>query len=330
MRPTFTAPRAARLPSRSLRESLRGFVFGVADPYPLGFLRIAVSVVAAVQVVILWPSLLQLYGNFGFVQWAILEAASDTWLPSIGKLCRLIQPFGVSANACVHGVFLAYLIALIFLLVGWRTRFFAVAAWLLHGLTVNSGYISLYGVDTFLHISLFYCIWMPVGASLSLDQHLSGRPPQPSFLANLSLRTLQLHLCIIYFDSGFAKLMGEQWRNGEAIWRVLMDPQFAAIDFSWLAQMPILAKLACWSVLLIEVGYPVFIWPARTRPFWVVATLFLHLGIGAFMGLWMFSIMMMVLTTTAFGIELLRRSEAPTPVRPAGGTVPCSDAAEIS
>jgi len=296
-----------RLP-QLVRAGIERFWFAQADPRPLGFFRIALGLTGIVQVLVLWPSLLQLYGNFGFVQWALLEAREE-WLPSIGKLCLLLQPYGVSANACVHGVFLAYLAALLGLVLGWRTRFFAVAAWLLHGLTVNSGYLSLYGVDTMLHIGLFYCVWMPVGASLALDRRRLGRPPEPSFGANVALRTLQLHLCIIYLDSGLAKLAGVQWRNGEAIWRTLMQPQFAVLDFSWLAQAPWVATLACWTVILVELGYPVLIWPARTRQLWVVATLALHLGVGVLMGLWMFSVLMMILTLAAFGFPLLQRIE---------------------
>ncbi|HEX2571122.1 MAG TPA: HTTM domain-containing protein [Polyangia bacterium] len=258
----------------------------------------------------IWPSLLQLYGNFGFVQWAISEVGADTWLPSIGKLCLLLQPFRISSTACVHGVFAVYALSLVGLGLGWRTRPFAVAAWLTHTLTVNSGYISLYGVDTMIHICLFYCMWMPVSAAYSLDQWLRRRSASATVGASLGLRTLQLHLCIIYLNTGLAKMRGAQWWNGEAIWRALMQPQFAVFDCSFLARVPIVAMLACWIVMLIEVGYPFLIWPRRIRPVWVAATIALHLGIGVMMGLWMFSSMMILMTFSAFGFALLVKPHA--------------------
>ena len=297
------------------RAGFERFWFAAADPRPLGFFRIGVAVLGLVQVVLIWSSLLQLYGNFGFVQWAVTEAAVNTWLPSIGTLTLVLYPYGVSSSACVYGVFCAYVLALVGLLIGWKTRLFAVGACLLYCLTDNSGYISLYGFDTMLHISLFYCVWMPVGASFSADQRLHGGPVQPSFLANVSLRTLQLHLCILYLDSGLAKLSGIQWRNGEALWRVLMEPRFSVFDASWLAHVPVVAKLACWTVLVIESGYGVLIWPAKTRPIWVIATVGLHLGIGILMGLWLFSLIMIVLTMTAFGFALLEGANRESAVR---------------
>lgn len=201
-----------------------------------------------------------------------------------------------------------YLASLIGLLIGWKTRVCAIAAWLLHTVSVNSGYLSLYGVDTMIHVCLFYCAWMPAGECLSLDRYRSKRAIVPTFMARVGIRTLQLHLCIIYANTGIAKMRGEQWWSGEAIWRALMQPQFSVMDYSWLAGFPALAMLACWAVMFIECGYPVFIWPARTRPFWLVATVALHSGIGAMMGLWMFSLIMIVMNASAFGVELLDSS----------------------
>jgi len=289
------------------------FFTAPASPRPLGFFRLAVSTLALIQVILLWPYLLQLYGNFGFVQWIIVEADSGNWLPSIGKLCLWLQPYGVSASSCVFGVFGLYAVGLGCLLLGWRTRLSAVTVWLLHSMTVNSGFMSLYGVDTMLHICLFYCAWMPVGSAFSLDQIRGRSSAAPTFIANLGLRALQLHLCIIYLNTGLAKLRGVQWRSGEAIWHALMQPQFAVFDMSWLASVPWLALVMCWSVIIIETGYVIFIWPAKTRPFWLGATIALHVGIGLLMGLWIFSLVMFVMNFSAFGFNLLPRwNRAPT------------------
>jgi hypothetical protein len=288
----------------ALWEQIESFVLGSAKPYSLGFFRIAVSLIAIIQVFVIWPYLLQLYGNFGFIQWAVIETEPDTWLPSIGKLAIVLHAYGVSSSTCVYGVFVLYLLSLLGLLVGWNTTFFAICAWLTHTLTVNSGYISLYGVDTMIHICLFYCVWMPVGCCLSIDRTLKRAAGTARFCIGLSIRTLQLHLCIIYLNTGLAKAIGWQWWTGEAIWRAVMQPQFAIFDFSWLASFPWLAQLACWVVMAIEVGYVLFIWPARTRPIWLVATIGLHVGIIVNMGLIMFSIMMIVMNLSAFGSAL--------------------------
>lgn len=305
-RPSNVA-RHLQISRRLLQGGIDRFAFAPTAPAPLGLLRVGVSVLGLVQLWSLWPHLLTLYGNFGLVQWAVIETSPKGWLPSIGKLCLALQPFGISSAACVYGVFGLYGVALAGLVIGWKTRVFAVLAWLAHALTINSGYFSLYGVDTMLHICLFYFVWMPVGATCSLDRHLRGKPAVPTPGARVALRTLQIHLCIIYLDSGLAKVRGAQWWNGEAIWRALMNMEYAVFDASWLARFPAVAVALCWSVLLIEVGYAFFIWPHRTRPIWIAATVSLHLGIGVAMGLWMFSLMMILMTCCAFGVPMLRR-----------------------
>jgi hypothetical protein len=291
--------------ARGLGEAGGRFAFAPVPPHPLGLFRIAVSVVALVQLRLLWPYLHQLYGNFGFVQWVILETSPETWLPSIGKICLILQPYGVSSAACVKGVFGVYALSLVGLALGWKTRLFAIVAWLSHALTINSGYLSLYGVDTMIHICLFYFVWMPVGAAFSIDNGLRRQPAASTVGAGIALRTLQFHLCIIYLNAGTAKMRGAQWWNGEAIWRAFMNPEFGVFDFSWLARVPAAAVLLGWSTLLIEVGYPFFIWPLRVRPWWVAATVGLHLGIAVTMGLWMFSVMMIVMTMSAFGLPMM-------------------------
>jgi hypothetical protein len=286
-----------------LRNATYRLLFTPAAPHPLALLRLGVSALGLVQVWILWPYLLQLYGNFGFIQWALSEAGNERWMPSIGKLCLLLQPLGASSASCVYGVFAVYAVGLAGLALGWKTRLWAMLAWVAHSLTLNTGYLSVYGVDTMIQICLFYCVWMPVGAAWSLDQRLGRRPAAPTAAARLSLRVLQVHLCLIYLNAGTAKMHSIQWWNGEAIWRTLMDPQFAVVDVSWLPRMPVVAMLLCWGVLLVESGYPLFIWPRRTRRLWVAATIGLHLGIGLFMGLWLFAAIMILMTVSAFGFS---------------------------
>ena len=54
---------------------------------------------------------------------------------------------------------------------------------------------------------------------------------------------------------------------------------------AWLADVPWVARAACWATIVVEAGYPVFVWPRRTRVPWVVATIALHVGIAAALSL---------------------------------------------
>jgi hypothetical protein len=277
----------------------------VGSPRPLAWLRIGIAGLELALAVAVAPQVLQLYGQLGFVQWPVGELIVFPWLPTIGRLAALLAPLGVAASACVYGLYAVYLSSLLGLLVGWRTRAMAVIAWLIHLTMVSSGYFSSYGYDFLVHIVLFYCTWMPVGSCASLDRRSGRASVEPSPLAGLALRTLQVHLCIVYLTSGLGKAEGAEWWNGEAIWLSVMQPQFARFDLSWLAGVPWLAMAAGWFVMLTELGYAFFIWPRRTRGVWLAATLALHLGIGLFLGLWFFAALMILLNLCAVGYPWL-------------------------
>jgi hypothetical protein len=168
--------------------------------------------------------------------------------------------------------------------------------------------MAAYGVETFMHIALFYCIIMPVGDVFSWDHSFSRNTPPANEWNTLSIRVLQLHLCIVYVASGAEKAMGIQWWNGEAIWQTLMQGQFARFDMRWIAAYPLLAKVIGWSTLLLETGYPFFIWWRHTRPYGYAGIVMLHAGIAIFMGLQLFSCIMIIFNTAAFGWPYLKHA----------------------
>jgi hypothetical protein len=287
-----------------------GFVAAPASPRPLAWFRIGLALVLLAEAVLLSGHLLELYGASGLVQWPISDPLLVRTAPRVAWLADALAPLGVGPDACLVGVFVTYCAGLLALLLGWRARAAAVVAWLTQLTLARTGAANGYGLDAFATIGLFYCVWMPVGHTCSLDR-LAGRVTgAPSEAARLGLRVLQLHLCIVYLASGLEKAVGEQWWNGEAIWRALMCPGFGQFDFTWLANAPWLARLVCWGTLLLEVGYAFLVWPRATRRAWALATLGLHAGIAVTMGLWAFSAVMAVFTTSAFLVESEPRSQA--------------------
>lgn len=302
-------------------HSIERFALTPATALPIAVLRIGLASVLLAQAVLVAPALFELYGPAGILQGRLRDAFTKTGLPRMGWWMDLLAPLGVGEHAVIAGTGVLYVLSLVALLLGWHTRAAAAAAWLTHlMLTVTVDAMS-YGADTFAHIFLFYLIWMPAGAALSLDHSRDRRrgrgPAGPSPAARLSLRVLQLHLCIIYLSSGLAKASGAAWWNGEAIWRSLMLPEYRQLDFSWLSRHAWLAATLGWAVLVVEIGYAFLIWPRLTRRLWVAATVALHLGIAVFMGLWVFGAIMPVFTIAAFGVDPDLRSP---PIR--GGRSP--------
>jgi hypothetical protein len=326
---------------RRLALAASAFVSAPASARPLAYLRIGTAAVLLVQAFWITDSLLALYGRGGVVDWRLNESTATPNVPRLSWFSKTLAPYGVSHDASVRVVFLAYLASLTCLLLGWRTRPAAVVAWLTHLSMKVSGNLSTYGMDTFANIVLFYLMWMPVGNCLSLDRRAGRYSGAPSATARLALRVLQLHLCLIYFSSGIAKANFPEllrwlraaypdrlgwlpvaadtgaappdappdWWTGRAIWDAFMLPSTAQFDFRWMAWHPWVPMLLGWGTLLIELGYPLFIWPRRTRQVGALATIGMHLGIGLALGLWMFSAVMIVMNWSGFLVSPEPRPE---------------------
>jgi len=290
------------------RERLSAFVSEPSSPRPLGVFRIGVSLVLLAQAWTLADSLGVLFGDRGLIPWSVSGRLDSGWLPRLGLLAPLLQKLlGLSENGTLHALTSLYVLGLVGLLLGWRTRLCALVAFLGHATLLNTGTLFAYGIDIFGHIALFYCLVLPVGAAYALDSRAGRSSPASSAEATLGLRVLQVHLCLVYLSAGVEKALGPTWQQGTALWDSLMHPEYTRLDFAWMAFQPWVSWFGSWATLVVEVGYAVFVWPRRTRMLWVVLTVGLHAGIAFAMGLWLFSAIMAVLTVSAFGCEALRQ-----------------------
>jgi len=287
---------------------IKRFFLAPSTGEPLAFFRIAIALLGLVQGGWLIGSIAMLYGPDGLIPWSVSSGIVDPYMPQLSWLKPLSQLTGASATALVYVLMGTYLCSLGALLIGKFTRYAAFIAWAIQFTFINTGFMGAYGVETFMHIALFYCIIMPVGEVFAWDKLSLSTKPVESEWNTLSLRVLQIHLCVVYVASGAEKAMGIQWWNGEAIWQTLMQGQFARFDMRWMANYPLFAKLLCWSTLLLETGYPFFIWWRRSRPYGYVAIVLLHASIAIFMGLQLFSTIMIIFNTTAFGWPYLKQA----------------------
>jgi hypothetical protein len=220
----------------------------------------------------------------------------------------------------IHG---ALLLCMFCFAIGFCTRVMGVITWAGLLCYINRSMQSLFGMDTILIVVGLYLMIGPSGAALSVDRLLKhywavrrarrqGRPepayepPQPSVSANVALRLLQIHACIIYGMSGFSKLEGPIWWRGMATWYTMANYEFSPLRVGiymhflrYLAQHRWLWELVMvggtYGTLVFEIGFPFLVWRPRLRWVMLGSAVLMHLGIAICMGLVTFSMMMLIL-----------------------------------
>ncbi|MDA0659063.1 MAG: HTTM domain-containing protein [Planctomycetota bacterium] len=179
---------------------------------------------------------------------------------------------------------------------GMWTRVTSVLAWLLSISYSHRGVGALYGLDQINAMLSLYLMIGPSGAMYSFDARWRGTTRTtcaPSIGANISIRMIQIHMCLIYLFAALGKLLGSSWWDGSALWGAFANYEYQTIDMTWMAQHQILVNLMTHLTLFWELSYIVFIWHRLTRPIVLALAIPLHLGIALAMGMTTFGLVML-------------------------------------
>jgi hypothetical protein len=322
-------------PSATVSETLSGmarawerFWFAPANPTTLCVIRVAAGLVALYVMISYSFELLSFVGPHGWVDTTTMDFVRhkitinmprDDWEPGVKEyhghilwsiFYHMRDPFWIWA---FHGAAIA--VAFLFAIGLW-TRITSVLIWMITVNYTQRALTNTFGMDTMLNIALLYLMIGPSGACLSVDRlieiwkakrkGLAAPPVQPSASANFAIRLFQIHFCIIYLSSGFSKLMGTTWWTGTALWRTFLNYTFAPMEnpaymatLTWLAKHRLLWEIFMSGGVIFtfwtEIGFPFLVWLPKMRWIMLISAVLLHTGIGLFMGLVMFSMLMMIL-----------------------------------
>jgi len=242
--PAAVAPRTrSRAGRERARSAIARFIAAPASPLPFGVLRIGLGLVLLVQALSVVPYLADAYGTHGLIQSALVDRLVPPLTPRVGWFVAVLAAIGVDEVVAIRLFFALHLGAVLAFTAGWRSRLAAVLTWATFVMLTTSGPLYTYGVDRFIRIALFYCMFAPIGAALSCDVVAGRTSGAPTAAARLWLRVLQVHLMVVYFASGIEKASGAQWWNGEALWRSMMRHDLGTLDFGWVASVPWLARI---------------------------------------------------------------------------------------
>ncbi len=263
------------------------FWFTPADPLPLAIVRILAGLLLA------WSSavwLMDVDGFFGMHGWL---RDGDVWRMN-DQPWQWSWFFPLSSPTAVRVLVLVTLVAALCLAVGLATPLAAVVSLVGFLSAVNRTPLTVFGFDDALGMLLIPLAIGPAGTVLSLDRRfgLTTAGQGPSIGANIALRLIQVHLCIVYFFSGIAKLLGVSWWEGTALWGAAANSRYRTLDLTWLARHPLLVNALTLGTLFWEVSYAAIVWPRLTRRLAIAMGIFVHLGIGMAMGMKEFALAM--------------------------------------
>lgn len=262
-------------------------------------LRISVGVILLLQLIVLRHDILSMIQTNGIIRQELVVTAQPWYyLSSNGITHYITAHFPVPEFTVLHIMGIVYTVTIITMMIGLFTRISAIIIWLLHLSVMASGYYFIYGMDFFLTMLLFYIVIFPTHHEFSVDKYLFRLKP-----ANYTpyIRILQIHLCIVYFVSGFSKAVGGHWWNGISIVKAIVRPGESLFSntqnlggYQWLF---ILAGI---GTVIVEIGYPIFINIQKTRKFWLLLTYLMHLSIAIFLNLPLFAATMVLFNICAF------------------------------
>jgi hypothetical protein len=180
----------------------------------------------------------------------------------------------------------------VFCILGLLNRFKIMSAIVVYFTTTMLHYKSygmLTGGDTLINILLFYLIFLQPSSKDFNSKSLST-------LWNASVFFIvQMQVVVLYFFSAYYKWLEYDWISGEAMFRVLINPDFShPLIFENLNENNFLLSLSTWFVLIFQSLFPVLVYLRKFKGIFLFIGMLIHFSIFLIIGLFGFSFIMMI------------------------------------
>jgi uncharacterized membrane protein YphA (DoxX/SURF4 family) len=285
----------------SLRETAPAFLAGwnqffyaPIDARRMAFIRIGFAVLVLIYMAILYPDLSTWYGPQGLYP---ADVDAETRLPQQWSVLRWLPADPVEADVWLHRVFWLHIACTVMLLIGFLSRINSVIVYVLLVSWIWRNPLIIDGEDSVFRLVGFFLILMPSGRAWSIDRLIFHRKPNTCpLVAAWPLRLLQLQMMVIFVAAALYKMGGTAWLDGTAFSYVgRLDDLFGRFWIpTFVFEVPIVVRLITWSVIVIELFAPLFMWFRETRRWALVAILLFHLGNEYTMALFLFHWIMLL------------------------------------
>jgi hypothetical protein len=219
--------------------------------------------------------------------------------------------FAVQSEPLFQGLYVLSIGAAVLYVVGWQTRWIGIWLYALTWSLIYRNPMLMTGGEKLLLAMLPYVVLLVnTSTYLSADsgwRRIGSPLPSPSrpfraLVHNAGLVCVINQLAIMYGFSGFAKLLGEPWRDGTAVYYVLRSPELSLPGLSpLLYQSAILIQVMTHLTLAFEISFPILVWIPRARWLVVLTAVAFHTFIGIGLGLMLFAVQALIFQLVLVG-----------------------------
>lgn len=226
------------------------------------------------KIVLSWSTLLdvEIYLPYQFTSWYAYILYAPLLLLQINVKAYLI-------------CFLGLLIISVLI----KTNYFGAILIFWFSVTLSRFMISiLNGSDLVLNLFLLIALFLPARPLLKPW----GSVTQET-ISSIALLFARITLCLIYFLSGYDKLMSNAWRSGAAIHSIINLDYFFNPSFAFSGSKTLFVLIG-WSVIVFEISFSLLVWFKKLRITFLLTGVLFHLGIILLLGLPDFGLVMII------------------------------------
>ena len=297
---------AARNYVAEVWEAWNEFWFAPSSPTTLSAIRVLAGAMLLYTHLVWSLGLTDFFGPNGWLpqdfmrEIHVLGNDPDGPGPAVGTARLIWSHFDyIHAPKYMWTIHIAALVVFFLLTIGFFSRTMALLGFLFavsYANRITPG--AYFGLDKINCMLALYLIVGPCGARYSVDRLWRlrrGNTEVPATSgANLAIRLIQVHMCIIYLFSGIGKLQGMPWVMGDASWLSFGMLEYQSLDMTWIAKFPLLLNFMTHLTVFWELSYCALVWPALTRPWVLLMAVLVHAGIVLALGMPTFGLVMLI------------------------------------
>lgn len=282
---------------QEIRELWYRIWFKPQSPASICLFRILLGLIVILSILLWLPDLYTWFGYDGIVSIQTMEQfqASNRfsilfWLPPDNRWVAILYCLMFAASLSFT--------------LGFRANLSAIILFLCVTSFHHRNLLIFHSGDTLIRVCLFLLMFGPIGKMYSVDSWLRKRLGKETSTENIDCspwtqNLLRFQIAIVYAQSTLAKMDGETWWNGTAVYYASRMEDFYKFPVPVIFDHVLGFQLATWATLIIELALWTLIWVKELRYYVLAAGVLLHLGIDWTMNLPVFE-NLMIATYTLF------------------------------